>query len=843
MPANIVSPFVPSEEPQGDISGLTQAEAEARYKPGQDNSIAFKHGRTKTEIIRAAVFNVYTFDLLGVAVVFWLLGQPFSALFSITIMVLIFSFNITQAFAAKDELQALFELTRPEASVIRDSKLHAIDPNEIVPGDIVLVSPGDQFFADGRLQSDDPITINESWITGALGPRPLQEGDPILAGSYCITGHGLYEAEAVGEDRQVTAVLDAPGAAEQPRTPLQVIVYRVLAGLRFLVFILGAYIILRFIVFERDPAQQQTYESALSIILGLAPGGIYFMILLSYISGSRQLAGSGALVRREESVETLAQMDILCSGKAGTLTGTLVDFKAVEEPGEDALFSESRVQQILGDFARSTRSRSKLILAMKATFDGTKRPVEEDALFLSLAGWQGIVFNDDDLEGTFILGYENALAGHLDWSGIERPVEEEEDLPPSIRASLTQFLFTYSPQMERLQYRNGRPRLPERLVPLGYLLFSQEIRPEAEQTTAAFQQSGIALKILSSDKTDVVLEAALAVGLSGADGSPPDVISGPELLALSNGAYAEAAARTELFGLLTPDQKGTVVKSLKEQGALVAMVGDSVTDLPAQKEANLCIAFSDSSQAALSIADLILVDDTLNALPTILETGQRIFNRLLDVLKLTLTHALTAVLLTLVAIFSGARYFPYLPAQNTVITIITITLPAIGLSYWLGPGEVQPKYLGRRLAFFILPAGITIAILVLGSHLFVQQWTGSLSYSRIVVTHLLVGTGLLLVIFAQPPSNFWVGGDTLSGDRRPAVLAVALWFFFLFLTVAPSPSRILALSTLRPTEHYLFVLALLAGWVLVQRALWRAAWFRRLAGIEDLDEQIAPWLS
>ncbi|MFN2139097.1 MAG: hypothetical protein ACK2U5_01365, partial [Candidatus Promineifilaceae bacterium] len=116
MPANIVSPFVPSEEPQGDISGLTQAEAEARYQPGQDNSIAFKHGRTKTEIIRAAVFNVYTFDLLGVAVVFWLLGQPFSALFSITIMVLLFIYNISQAFKAKDGLEALLELTEPEVS-------------------------------------------------------------------------------------------------------------------------------------------------------------------------------------------------------------------------------------------------------------------------------------------------------------------------------------------------------------------------------------------------------------------------------------------------------------------------------------------------------------------------------------------------------------------------------------------------------------------------------------------------------------------------------------------------------------------------------------------------------
>jgi hypothetical protein len=194
--------------------------------------------------------------------------------------------------------------------------------------------------------------------------------------------------------------------------------------------------------------------------------------------------------------------------------------------------------------------------------------------------------------------------------------------------------------------------------------------------------------------------------------------------------------------------------------------------------------------------------------------------------------------LTLVALFTGARYFPYLPAHNAVITIMTITLPAIGLAYWLGPGEVQSKQLARKLAFFILPAGITIAILVLGAHIFVQQWTGSIAYSRIIATHLLVGTGLLLVMFAQPPTEFWVGGDTLSGDRRPAMLAIALWLLFLFLTIVPFTSRLFDLSTLRPTEHYLFVLTLLAIWVLILRGLWRSAWLRQLAGIVDTAERI-----
>jgi cation-transporting ATPase E len=826
-------------ESGGEISGLTQAEAEARFQAGQDNSIAFKQGRSRKDIVREAIFSTYTFDLLGIAVVYWLLEQPVSALFSLTILVLLFGWNVSRAFKAKDKLDQLMELTRPEASVIRNSRLRAIDPNEIVPGDAVVVGPGDQFYADGRLLSDDPISINDSWLTGSLQARSLGTGDSVLAGSYCLSGHGIYQAEVVGDERQVTAILENAGAAEHPPTPLQRIIGRVLAGLRILVVVFGVYVVFRYVFIETDPELRTVYENSLSIILGLAPGGIFFMILLTYITGSSKLASAGAIVPRAETVESLAQTDVLCLGKGGTLTGTLVDFEPIEEAGEDVQFSQSHVQQILGDFARSTRSRSKLIQAMELSFDGTKRKPKEDALFLSIAGWQGIVFDDDDLEGSYILGLEEAISSHLDWRHIERDslAITGPDLP-----SAKKFLFTYSPDLKRLRDSSGLPRLPERLMPLGYLLFSEEMRPEVQATSEAFIEAGIALRVLSSQDEEKVLALVDEADVTRLNNSPPDVMSGPELASVTPEAYANAVAQTEIFGRLTPDQKGDIVKSLREQGALVTMVGDSVTDLNAQISANLSVTFRESSQAALSIADVILLDDSLNALPSILKLGQAIYGRLLDVIRLTLTHATTAVLLTLFALFAGADYFPYLPAHNSAITIITITIPAIGFSFWLTPGQVSTNGLGRRLAFFILPAGISMAILALMGFLLFRNMTGNIYYARVAITHLLVGAGLLLILFVQPPSEFWVGGDTLSNDKRPAILAVVLWFVFYILSVAPIAQKYLSLQPLSKGEHYLIILALLSVWVLALRYIWRTQWFRQLSGIAAIDAEVPAWL-
>ena len=636
--------------------------------------------------------------------------------------------------------------------------------------------------------------------------------------------------------------MEESGATEQPPTPLQKIIGRVLTILRILVVVLGAYIVFLFIFQDVDPELRTKYENSLSIILSLAPGGIYFMILMTYINGAAQLADAGAIVPRAETVETLAQTDVLGLGKGGTLTGTLVDFAAMEELGEEDFFSESRMQQILGDFARSTRSTSKLMQAMKVSFDGTKRKPKEDVLFLSLAGWQGIVFDDDDLDGTYILGLENVLADHLDWTNIERGVDQLQNSTRVKNSTGIELLVAYSPELKRLRHRNGSPRLPERLTPLGFLLFSEEVSPQANDTVTAFAADGIALKVLSSADEEQVTKVVADVGIANPDGSAPDHLSGSELAEMSGEAYAAAAARTEVFGHLTPDQKREIVASLKDQGALVTMVGDSVADLEAQIEANLSVTFRGSSQAALSIADVILLDDTLSALPSILESGQAIYNRLLDVLKLTLVHATTAVILTIVALFAGTDYFPYLPSQNTLITILTITLPSIGLALWLQSGLVRTNSLARRLAFFILPAGISVAIVVLITHILVQNLTGNIYYARVIVTHLLVGTGLLLVVFVQPPTEFWVGGDRLSSDKRPAVFAIVLWLIFLFITIVPFTSEQLGVHTLRPREHYLIVVAILVVWVLTLRALWRADWFREITGITPIEEVVPPWL-
>ena len=827
----------PADPSHHTLTGLTQAEAEARYVPGQDNSITFKRGRSRLEIVKEALLSAYTFDLLTVSIALFWLGQTASAIWSIALLLVLFFFNLSLAFRSKAQLETVMARTRPEATVIRDSQVRAIDPNLIVPGDLAIVGPGDQLFADGRLQGDEPISVDESWLTGNLQPVQRHPGDSLLAGSFCINGHGLYLAEVVGDERQVTAVLEARDAQQLPPTPLQQLINRVLWALRFLVIVFGAYVLLRFQIFEEDPSAAAIYEDAISIIFSMAPGGILFMILMTYINGSARMAQLGALVPRAEAVETLAQTDVLCLGKGGTLTGAEADFEELEQPDGDSPFSESRLHQILGDYARSTRSRSRLIQAMRQSFDGAHRDAVEDVLFFSLVGWQGMIFDDDDLSGAYIIGRQKALAGNLTW----QPPEREEVSAEEARSERTRpvnLLLAHTPQMDSLMDKYGRPRLPQNLLPLGYVSFSEAVEAEARATTEAFREARVLTKVLSMYQEESVLQAAAEAGITALDGSPPSHLSGKDLLQLSPEEYAGAVEATEVFSRLATEQKVEIIQVLQNQGDLVTMVGDGVADLSALRQANLAVTFRESGQAALSTADIILLDDTLSALPPVLALGQGVFNRLLDVLKLSLTHALTAVLLTFVALFSGAVYFPYLPAQNLAVTIFTLTLPAFALSFWLESGRVNTDSLAKQLAFFVLPAALSIAVVLLFSHVLFVQMTGISYYARVVVTHILVATGLMLLIFVQPPIRQLVAADRYSGDLRPTRLAIFLWFAFLACTIGEPLRSYFNLQPLVSGWHYLYVLTVVAVWALVLRSVWRSDTFRRMVGYHLLQEDL-----
>ena len=202
------------------------------------------------------------------------------------------------------------------------------------------------------------------------------------------------------------------------------------------------------------------------------------------------------------------------------------------------------------------------------------------------------------------------------------------------------------------------------------------------------------------------------------------------------------------------------------------MIGDGENDVLSLKQADLGIAMNSGSQARRSVDDIILLGDSFESLPQVFLEGQRIRNGMQNILKLFLTRILyMTILLVGTTIVDG---FPLVPKQNAILTFITEGIPTLGLATWTQTGLSPCSHLYRSFLHFIIPAATALSLAGLGVFFAALSLTSQLTAAQSALTTLAVECGLLLIPFVVPPTNAWVGGNTLSGDWRPTIMVLGL---------------------------------------------------------------------
>ncbi|KPK06967.1 MAG: hypothetical protein AMJ56_13865 [Anaerolineae bacterium SG8_19] len=866
----LVQPAATEEAPDlGQFQGLSEEEAAARRSPsdGQDQAAAAR--RVRREIWRSSTFSIFNFNMLGLAAAQALLGDPLSALLTFGVFLLNVGLNAAQQLYATSRVEKLLDLARPQPTVIRDDRIRSADLDEIVVGDMIIVGPGDEFLVDGELLSGKP-TVIETQVVGNEGRTNVKrQGEPVQAGAYCLQGRAVYQVTSLPDDLGAQSWTPVPETSEA-LTPLQRIMARVLrVMLALIVFFLTLLILDMLALPIVSGVFEDVYREAASGFFSIAPSSLFFMIVATYAVGSARLGDMGALIREARAVEALSQVSVLCFSKTGNLTGADVHLEMIPGEGSQPALAESRVRQILGDLAHSIKRDNVFLQAIAQNFTGSDRPVKEAASHLSAYGWSALTFLEADLQGTYVIGEPLTLSPNLDMEGASSKVARDEPAADSIvhkslerinrlfrRSQLKngevpidpeelsgekaadekpdstpQLLFAYLPEPSILHDAGGQARLPENLIPLCTLRFDEQIRPEAIEAVQTFSQSGIKVKILSSDDPEPVLEAAGQLGLSKEQPTGKAAITGPQLVQMEQSSLGEAVQEADVFALLTSEQKGQIVRTLRRLGERVAMVGDGANDIPAMKEADLRITLRNSSQATLGMADIVLLDDSLSVLPTVLERGQRIVNGLLDILKINLAQIGYVLLLTLAMFLSGRRVFYYHPTQGGIIAFFTIIVPSLGLTFWASSGRLPRRYMRLRLWHFVVPAAVTMTVGSLLVTWLFERGLVDIPYAQLAVTYLLVTLGLLLIVFVQPPSPFWVGGDVLSRDWRNTYMAIVLFVLFIVITILPLTQELFRMTTLQDVRAYAFIGAVVIVWLFLVRAIWRAPWLNRYVGI------------
>ena len=345
------------------VTGLSNAEAERRRAAGQGNDVEIRAGRTYGRIVRDNVFNFINnlFYFLGILLL--VLGKPLDAFAVVFVIGANTVISLFQEIRAKRVMDKMAILLRPKADVLRDGELQEIDPSLVVLGDVLRLEPGDQVVVDGPMVGEGRMEVDESLLTGESDLVTKHPGDELMSGSFCMTGGGYYEAAKVGLDSFANKLTAKATAYKRELTPLQRQVVQIVRVLLIVV------IVFEILVWVRNVAGGVPFVESVrmsTVILALIPNGLVLSIALTYALGAVRLLGKDVLVQQFNAVESLSNVDVLCTDKTGTLTSGVVTFEELAGLGAD----DARAARLLGAFAASTTDANRTIEALRTALPG-----------------------------------------------------------------------------------------------------------------------------------------------------------------------------------------------------------------------------------------------------------------------------------------------------------------------------------------------------------------------------------------------------------------------------------------------------------------------------------------
>ena len=827
------------------LTGLSEREAAQRRVQGLGNNVDTGSSRSYWDIARANIFTFFNNILFVIGAALIAMGRTSDAITSVGIGIVNAIISTIQEIRAKQQLDAIAVLSRPTVSILRDSTEKTLNPADIVQGDIIRVQAGDQVVVDGVMVGDGTLEMDESLLTGEPDLIRKQAGDQLFSGSFCVTGDGYFEATQVGADSFANKLTATAKDHSVILTPLQQQIDFIIRVIMLTVVIMSI-VIFASAYIEGETAVRLVQIAA--VLSGLVPYGLFLMIVVAYALGASTIAREGALVQQVNAVESLSNIDVLCTDKTGTLTANRLQYHDLVPLGR---LTKDSAEIMLGNFVRSASEQNKTSEALANGLPGVQMAVVDEVPFASSRKWSALAFNSIVQRGVCALGAVEMLRPYL----TEMPEALEQQVQAWSDQGLRVLLFAHQPNESSLHDSDGAVNLPK-LNPLAVVSLGDELRPQAKETIETFRNLGIKLKVISGDNPGTVAALAKQAGF------PSDMllVAGTELAEMDDAAFHQAAIEGDIFGRISPEQKERIVDCLLQENLRVAMMGDGVNDVLPIKKASLGIAMESGSNATRNVADMILLGDSFAALRPAFTEGRRIIAGMTSALYLFLSRVATSILMIISITMIGLN-FPFEPAQ-VALTTFTVGVPSFLLTLWARPEPLDKNLIGS-LARFVLP--VAVVAMLLGTYLYNTDYNGALRgatstnipdrvvtmYERYlgieygeeefveaaatISTQGALSTffsyiSFLLILFLEPPHKFFTGWrKEVSPDKRPLYLVIALFVLFRVIYEIPTLGSYFGILRKPPIVEVQMVVFTVI-WFFIVRTIWRYNLLDRMLG-------------
>jgi len=755
------------------------------------------------------------------------LGSPLDfALIAGTILVNV-AVGAWQERQAGQAAQALAQLGRATATVMRDGARKELPANEVVPGDILLLASGARVAADARMLESSALEVDEAALTGESLPvfkAPEGRTDAsriVLEGSDVTTGKGRAVVVAVGKDTRLGATAAALALDDTGQSPLGIRLGRLMKQFLPLAGVGGGLVVGA--GFLRGQALLPQLAVGATIALASVPEGLPLLAGMGEAAVARRLAGRHALVRRLSAVEALGRVDVACTDKTGTLTEGKLALGLVASPDAEAVQPGD-----LLDALRPVLQAAALASPSPDAADFESHPTDVAVVRGALAAGLGEELGGErraeapfdparafhatlTAEGLAVKGAPEAVTPrctHTRRNGKDVPLDEAGR---AMLLAQAQELAGRGLRILMVAQGNGDGAVgdPQGLVALGFVGIRDPLRPTVRAAVRRCHEAGIHVLMLTGDHPATARAIAREAGLLD-DGR--EVLTSGDIAHLQNSELHEKLDRAAVIARATPLDKLRIIESFQQHGHTVAMTGDGVNDAPALRLADVGVAMGKGgTEVARQAAAVVLADDDFATLVEALVEGRGFWRNMRRALGLLLGGNLGELGLVVGASLLGLAS-PLTTRQILAVNLITDALPALSVAlqrpenrHLASLAREGTSALDAPLRADVLRRGAATTLPALAAFALTLAVSG-LPQARTVAFASIVATQL-----AQTLKAGWVEG----GLTPPVFGAVGASVAFLVAAITvPALRSVLTLTLPTPLSLALIggaVVAMLAG--------------------------------
>jgi Ca2+-transporting ATPase len=834
-----------------ETHGLSEEEATRRLEHFGPNRLTPARPVSAIKILGDQLKSVVVVLLFGAVLLSLMLGDHLEAAAIAAVLVINALIGFVTELRARRAMEALLQFNVPRASVVRGGYLRTIAAEQLVPGDVIELNPGQHVAADARLVHSVDLRVVEAALTGESLPiskvfdvvlpadTPLAERtNMVYKGTTIAAGTTRAVVIATGSTTEIGRIGALVGSLHEERTPLERRLDALGHRLAWLALAVAA-VVSALGALQGVPLAL-VVQTGLALAVAAVPEALPAVATIALAVGLRRMARRHALVRRLPAVEALGSTTVVCTDKTRTLTSGEMSVVHVWTAGQEFSLQGHETVTVL-DGGRLRRALEVAALASRPqarSHDGAQPDAGDpvDLAALRAAERVGIPWAS--------IGQERPAIGLVPFSSERKlmasfhrvggaVIAYVKGAPRQVLALTDQIFHDDSvgsldePRRrelldinERLA-RNGLRVLAlavgaveepaeSSLRGLTFVGFMGLMDPPArgvKATIEGLRRAGLRTVMLTGDQRLTAEAVGRELGLLTSDSR---VIDGRELDMLSGPELQRALAHAGAFSRVTPEHKLTIVKALQTQGDIVAMLGDGVNDAAALKKADVGVAMGiRGTDAAKEAASIVLQDDRFDTIAAAVEEGRVIYDNIRKFVFYLFSCNVAEVLLLLVSGLAGLP-LPLLPLQILWMNMVTDTFPALALAMEPGDPDVmtrpprspQEAILSRQFVASVL----FYACLITASSFVAFLWTLTRDPARATTVSFMTLALAQVFHLGNARSMEAVLHPTRAMANRYAVGAVAISLGLQLMAMyVDTLARVLVVTRLDATEWVLVV--------------------------------------